>query len=115
MREKAEQGTYPGRAPYGYINNKGTRAIEIHPQNAEIARYVFERYAIWPTFAIGTLERRAARVGHTYLENQPAQDAFEPVLHRSIQMARAHVPGHASDIHQSRFICTCPGRAARSQ
>jgi len=45
MREKAEQGTYPGRAPYGYINNKGTRAIDIHPQNAEIARYVFERYA----------------------------------------------------------------------
>jgi site-specific DNA recombinase len=44
MREKAEQGIYPGRAPYGYINNKGTRAIEIHPQNAEIARYVFERY-----------------------------------------------------------------------
>jgi site-specific DNA recombinase len=45
MREKAEQGTYPGRAPYGYINNKGTRTIEVHPQKAEIATYVFERYA----------------------------------------------------------------------
>ncbi len=45
MREKAEQGTYPGRAPYGYLNNKGTRAIEIHPQKAEIAKHVFERYA----------------------------------------------------------------------
>jgi site-specific DNA recombinase len=45
MREKARQGSYPGRAPYGYINNRGTRAIEIHPQKGEIARYVFERYA----------------------------------------------------------------------
>ena len=28
--EKAAQGTYPGRAPFGYRNNKDTRAIEIH-------------------------------------------------------------------------------------
>ena len=45
MREKAEQGTYPGRAPYGYVNNRGTRAIEIHPEKSEIAKYIFERYA----------------------------------------------------------------------
>ena len=45
MQEKASQGTYPGRAPFGYRNNKGTRAIEIHPEKAEIARHVFEMYA----------------------------------------------------------------------
>jgi site-specific DNA recombinase len=45
MLEKAEQGTYPGRAPFGYLNNRSTRAIEVHPDKAHIAQYVFERYA----------------------------------------------------------------------
>jgi site-specific DNA recombinase len=44
MVKKAAKGTYPGRAPFGYRNNKDTRAIEIHTQKAEIAQYIFERY-----------------------------------------------------------------------
>jgi DNA invertase Pin-like site-specific DNA recombinase len=43
MREKAEQGTYPGRAPFGYVNNRGTRGIELHSEKAAIAKYIFER------------------------------------------------------------------------
>ena len=45
MREKAEQGTYPGRAPFGYRNNKGTRAIEADPEKSAIAAHAFEMYA----------------------------------------------------------------------
>ena len=45
MQEKAAQGTYPGRAPFGYRNNRATRAIEFNPEKAPIARYVFENYA----------------------------------------------------------------------
>src|SRR6185437_8422246 len=45
MLVKAEKGTYPGRVPFGYRNNKETRTIEIHPENAAIARYIFERYS----------------------------------------------------------------------
>ena len=45
MSEKASQGTYPGRAPFGYRNNKATRAIEIHPEKGAIALHVFELYA----------------------------------------------------------------------
>jgi site-specific DNA recombinase len=45
MSEKASQGTYPGRAPYGYRNNTSTRAIEVHPEKSVIARRVFELYA----------------------------------------------------------------------
>jgi site-specific DNA recombinase len=45
MFEKAEQGTYPGRAPFGYVNNKGTRNIEVHPEKSIVAKYVFEQYA----------------------------------------------------------------------
>ena len=45
MREKAEQGIYPGRAPFGYRNNRLTRTIEIHPENSNIVKRIFELYA----------------------------------------------------------------------
>ena len=45
MSEKASQGTYPGRAPFGYRNNRGARTIEIHPEKSPIAVHVFELYA----------------------------------------------------------------------
>ena len=45
MREKAEQGIYPGRAPFGYRNNKADRTIEIHPENAQTVAKIFELYA----------------------------------------------------------------------
>ena len=44
MQEKASQGTYPGRAPFGYRNDVGTRTIELHPEKARIAKRVFELY-----------------------------------------------------------------------
>ena len=45
MSEKASQGTYPGRPPFGYRNNTATRSIEIHPEKSLIAQHVFEMYA----------------------------------------------------------------------
>jgi DNA invertase Pin-like site-specific DNA recombinase len=45
MREKAEQGIYPSRAPLGYRNNKAERTIEIHPERAALVKRIFEVYA----------------------------------------------------------------------
>jgi site-specific DNA recombinase len=45
MQEKASQGVYPGRPPFGYRNSGGTRSIEIHPEKSAIAKRVFELYA----------------------------------------------------------------------
>src|SRR5204863_8176692 len=42
MREKAAQGIYPSRPPLGYRNNKLLRTIEVDPDNAPIARRMFE-------------------------------------------------------------------------
>lgn len=42
MREKAEQGYYPGRASFGYRNNSATRNIEPHPENRKIVFRAFE-------------------------------------------------------------------------
>src|SRR5579862_3133747 len=45
MREKAEQGTYPSRAPFGYRNNSLTRSIEIDVVKAPVLHRIFELYA----------------------------------------------------------------------
>ena len=45
MREKAEQGIYPGRVPLSYRNNRADRTVEVQPENAALVRRVFELYA----------------------------------------------------------------------
>jgi site-specific DNA recombinase len=45
MREKAEQGIFPSRPPFGYRNNKAERTIEIHPESAAMVKRIFELYA----------------------------------------------------------------------
>ena len=45
MREKAEEGIYPGRAPIGYRNNPVTRLIDVNPDRAPMVRRIFELYA----------------------------------------------------------------------
>ena len=44
MREKAEQGIYPGRAPFGYRNNTVTRTIEPDQHRVPILKRIFELY-----------------------------------------------------------------------
>lgn len=44
MREKAEQGIYPTKPPFGYRNNRIERNIEIHPENSCIAIRIFELF-----------------------------------------------------------------------
>ena len=45
MREKAEEGIYPGRAPFGYCNDRSNRNIQIHSLNSPIVTLAFELYA----------------------------------------------------------------------
>lgn len=45
MREKAEQGIYPGRAPFGYRNNTVTRSIDVDSEKAALVNRIFECYA----------------------------------------------------------------------
>ncbi len=46
MREKAEQGNYPGgNIPYGYLLDKNTKQIYPDPQRAHHIRDIFELYA----------------------------------------------------------------------
>jgi DNA invertase Pin-like site-specific DNA recombinase len=46
LREKAAQGLYPGKAPFGYQNNKETHNIEPHhPENGPAIHRMFQLYA----------------------------------------------------------------------
>ena len=56
LREKAEQGLYPGRAPLGYKNNRATRGIDLDPNRAPVLRSIFEMYASG-RFSLSTLRR----------------------------------------------------------
>jgi len=56
MREKAEQGIYPGRAPIGYRNNPTTRNIEVSADKAAVVRRGFELYATGQ-YSLSTLRK----------------------------------------------------------
>jgi site-specific DNA recombinase len=66
MAEKASQGVYPGRPPFGYRNNMGTRSIEVHPDKSAVARRVFELYAT-ERFSLLSLSKELRHVTGTYI------------------------------------------------
>ncbi len=72
MREKAEQGIYPGRAPFGYRNNRLTRSVDIDETRAPILKRMFELYATG-RYSLTTLretifEESGVRINRAYLE-----------------------------------------------
>jgi len=72
MREKAEQGLYPGRAPFGYRNNPLTRAVDVDERRAPILRRIFEFYATGghslSTLRQAVLHELGTRLSRGYLE-----------------------------------------------
>jgi site-specific DNA recombinase len=72
MREKAEQGIYPSRPPFGYKNNPATRSIEVDPQRAPVLRRIFELYASGQhsltTLRRAILRERGVQICRAYLE-----------------------------------------------
>jgi site-specific DNA recombinase len=72
MREKAEQGIYPGRAPFGYRNNRLTRSVDVDETRASILKRMFELYASG-SYSLTTLrktifEESGVRINRSYLE-----------------------------------------------
>ena len=45
LREKAEQGEWPHRAPLGYLNNGHTHTLDVDPERAPIIKQLFDAYA----------------------------------------------------------------------
>jgi len=72
MREKAEQGMYPGRAPFGYRNDSVTRSIQVDSEKAPVLVKIFDRYATGDyslsTLRTTVLETTGVRLCRAYLE-----------------------------------------------
>ncbi len=45
LRQKARNGDFPGKAPFGYINNSNIKKIALHHKNAKLVKKMFELYA----------------------------------------------------------------------
>jgi site-specific DNA recombinase len=71
MREKAEQGIYPARAPFGYRNNSATRAIDVEPEKSRVLIRIFELYATGD-YSLSTLQKalrnEGVRLSRAYVE-----------------------------------------------
>jgi site-specific DNA recombinase len=70
MQEKAKQGHYPHKAPYGYRNNKETRLIDVYEEEACFVRRVFDLYATG-NFSLNELRNQLHREGFIFKSNQP--------------------------------------------
>lgn len=72
MREKAEQGIYPGRAPIGYRNNTATRTIDVDATKAPLVKRIFELYASGnyslSTLRTAVIAETGLRLSRAYLE-----------------------------------------------
>jgi site-specific DNA recombinase len=73
MREKAEQGIYPAHAPFGYRNNRETRAIDINPEKAPILQRLFQLYGTG-NYSLSALrkaifEETGTKFARSYLES----------------------------------------------
>ena len=44
-RQKLRNGVWPGKAPYGYINNPKTRGIDVDPDLSKVVNKVFQLFA----------------------------------------------------------------------
>jgi site-specific DNA recombinase len=72
MREKAEQGIYPGRAPFGYRNSTVTRTVEVDTGKAPVVKRIFELYATG-NYSLSSLRQTVltetgVRLSRSYLE-----------------------------------------------
>jgi site-specific DNA recombinase len=105
MREKAEQGIYPGRAPFGYQNDPGSRSIRVHPTKAPIARRIFELYASGNHSLLDlrrvVLEETGARISRGYLEELLKNPFYiGRFIWRGIEYKGTHNPIVTADLFQ---------------
>lgn len=80
MREKAEQGEWPSKAPIGYLNNKTTHLVELHSVKAPLVRRAFELY-VSGQYSLDSLRKYLASLGLTSGSRRPlSKSMIEAIL-----------------------------------
>ncbi|MGB8657427.1 MAG: recombinase family protein [Candidatus Zixiibacteriota bacterium] len=70
LKEKAEQGYYPGHARLGYRNNPETHQIEVDPEKAVIVKKMFEWYSTG-NCSLAEIREKVIDEGLVYSKSQP--------------------------------------------
>jgi site-specific DNA recombinase len=105
MREKAEQGLYPGRAPFGYRNNPATRAIDVDVARAPVVKRIFEFYATGD-YSLKSLkatifEQTGIRINRAYLETMLKNPFYiGRFIWRGVEYKGTHTPLVSPELFQ---------------
>jgi DNA invertase Pin-like site-specific DNA recombinase len=105
MREKAEQGFYPGRAPFGYRNNRLTPAVDVDETKASVLKRMFELYATGD-YSLTTLKRAifeqfGVRIPRSYLETVLKSSFYiGQFVWRGVIYNGKHTPLISRDLYQ---------------
>src|SRR6266849_5077525 len=82
LREKAEQGHWPGVAHVGYVNNRTTRRIDVDPIRGPLVARVFTLYATGE-YSLLSLTRTAYEIGLRHWRGDRRMTKSE--IHRMLQ------------------------------
>jgi site-specific DNA recombinase len=110
MREKAEQGLYPGRAPFGYRNNPLTRGIDLNPDRVLVVRRIFKLYATGShslkSLRTVILEETGIRINRAYLETMLKNTFYiGRFVWRGIEYKGNHSPIISPDLFPASARC----------
>jgi site-specific DNA recombinase len=96
MKEKAEQGHWPSRAPYGYKNNRETRLIETHPDQSLYVKSAFEHYASG-AYSLKGVVNKLYEMGFRFRPStaKPSLSNIHHILTNPIYSGRFTFRGHA--------------------
>ena len=92
MREKAEQGVYPGEPRSAIKTIRLTRSIDVDDRKSPSSSNVFSSFTLAGTIPYQLCDKvllaeTGVGINRSYLENDPE----EPVLHRSVRLAGCRV------------------------
>src|SRR5258707_7288680 len=82
LREKAEQGHWPGVAHVGYLNNRITRRIDVDPVRGPLVTQVFALYGTGD-YSLKSLAQRAFEIGLRHWRGDRRMTTSE--IHRMLQ------------------------------
>ena len=69
MRQKAEQGGFPGRVPVGYVNNKETHTIDLDHEKAPFIQRLFQ-WSATGQYSLSDLRQECVQIGFVTRKSQ---------------------------------------------